>query len=99
MKPALFHEDAEAELKAAVAFYETNSAGLGLDLAARTRPAVREIDGHPEGFPFHRVPPIRKHHLRRFRSTVFDLVLPDTVWILALAPNRQRPDLWRSRLV
>ena len=99
MKPALFHEDAEAELKAAVAFYETKSAGLGLDLEARTRHAVREIEERPEGFPFHRVPPIRKHHLRRFRYTVFYLVLPDTVWILALAHNRQRPDYWRSRLV
>lgn len=99
MKPALFHEDAEAELKAAVAYYETKSAGLGLDLEARTRVAVQEIEDRPEGFPFHHSPPIRKHQLKRFRNTVYYLVLPTAVWILAVAHNRQRPNYWRNRLV
>ena len=99
MKPAILHKDAEAELKAAVSYYESKSAGLGLDLEARTRAAIGEIEDRPEGFPFHRVPPIRKHHLKRFRYTVYYVVLPETVWVLAVAHNKQRPDYWPNRLV
>ena len=99
MKPAVLHEAAEAELKAAVAYYENKSLGLGLDLEARTRAAVSEIEHRPEGFPFHRVPPIRKHHLKRFPYTVYYLVLRETVWVLAIAHDKQRPEYWRTRVV
>ena len=32
MKPVVFHQDAEAELDAAMAYYESQRSGLGLDL-------------------------------------------------------------------
>lgn len=41
MKPVIFHADAEAELCAAVAYYEQQRPGLGLDLqseVARVNP-------------------------------------------------------------
>lgn len=98
MKQAILHEDAEVELKAAVNFYEDKSAGLGLDLEERVRLAVQEIEARPTGFPFHRVPPIRKRHLKRFRYTIYYVELAETIWILAVAHNRLRPDYWRYRL-
>ena len=98
MKPAIIHADAEAELRAAVAYYEDKSPGLGLDLEAKVRIGIGEIEQRPEGFPFHRLPPIRQHHIARFPYTAYYVVRPETVWILAIAHRKQRPDYWRGRL-
>ena len=98
MKPAILHAEAESELRAHVAYYEGKSPGLGLDLEARVRRAVQEIRGRPAGFPFHHAPPIRKRHLKRFPFTIYYVELPDALWILAVAHNRQRPDYWRRRI-
>jgi hypothetical protein len=67
-------------------------------LAARVRVGIDEIEQRPEGFPFHRRPPIRQRHIARFPYTAYYVVQPEAVWILALAHNKQRPDYWRQRL-
>ena len=98
MKPTILHEEAGAELKAAVDYYEGKSPGLGLDLEVLVRAGVREIEERPAGFPFHRAPPIRQRHLRRFPYTIYYVELSETIWVLAVAHNRKRPDYWRARL-
>ena len=47
MKPAVIHSEAQAELDAAIFFYESRAKGLGLDLQAKVEQAVRAIQTKP----------------------------------------------------
>ena len=66
MKPVIFHRDAEIEMGAAVARYEEQWEGLGLDLQSEIERAVRRIQQHPQSFPPHNDQGMRKCPIRRF---------------------------------
>jgi len=97
VKPVIFHRDAEAELRAAVAYYEQQRPGLGLDLQAEVERAIGRIQEHPQLFPQHTTLGLRKCVVRRFPYTIFYLELDDNIWIAAVAHQRRRPGYWASR--
>ena len=97
MKPVIFHPDAEAELRAAVAYYEQQRAGLGRDLRSEVERTIRRIQQQPQLFPQHNESGIRKYVIRRFPYTIFYLELDESIWIAAVAHQRRRPGYWASR--
>ena len=97
MKPSIFHPDARAELRAAVAYYEQQRPGLGRDLQREVERAITRIQQHPQVFPQHNEVGLRKCFVRRFPYTIFYLELSDQIWIAAVAHQRRRPGYWRSR--
>ena len=97
MNPLVFHPDATAELRAAVAYYEQQRPGLGRDLQREVERAINRIQQYPQRFPQHNETDLRKCFVRRFPSTIFYLELSDQIWIAAVAHQRRRPGSWRSR--
>lgn len=97
MKPALFHEEAEAELHGAIAYYEGKRRGLGADFQAEVEKAVQQVQKSPGMFPLHRED-VRKSLVRRFPFTVFFQDLDEAIWVLAVAHQKRKPDYWIDRL-
>lgn len=99
MKPVVFHQDAEAELDAAMAYYESQRSGLGLDLDLQTDIArtIGRIRQHPQLFPLHNEGKLRKSPATRFPYVIFYLELEEHIWIAAVAHQRRRPGYWAYR--
>ena len=81
MKPIIFHPDARAELRAAVAYYEQQRPGLGRDLQREVERTITRIQQHPQVFPQHNEAGLRKCFVRRCPYTIFYLELADQIWI------------------
>ncbi len=97
MKPIFFHSRAKAELDEAVAYYERQKAGLGLDLLSAVEHAVRQIRRNPAFGALYKSTKYRHFLIRRFPYVVFYVELEDAIWILAVAHGKRRPDYWRRR--
>jgi len=97
VKPALIHSAARAELDEAMAFYQSHTRGLGLDLEAKVENAVNHICRCPESWPPHKHAGFRKYFVDRFPFTIFYMEMPDCIWVAAIAHGSQRPDYWRRR--
>ena len=96
MKPVRFHPAAREELRYAVEFYESRAEGLGSDLQEEVEAAVRRIAELPfAGSP--REISVRRKVLRRFPFTLVYQVREQSVVIVAVMHQRQRPGYWRER--
>ena len=91
MKPLIFHPDATAELRAAVAYYEQQRPGLGRDLQREVEHATNRIQQHPQSFPQHNEAGLRKCFVRRFPYTIFYLELTDRLRGSALSRDTLLP--------
>jgi toxin ParE1/3/4 len=97
VKPVIFHHDAEAELNAAIAYYEHQRKGLGIDLQYEVENAIGLVQQNPQLFPKHNKLGIRKCLVKRFPYTVFYLELKGIIWIAAVAHQMRRPGYWSKR--
>ena len=97
MKPARFHPEAEAELIAAIAFYQGRRDGLGIDLQDEVERTVEQIRRNPEMFPERGAPSLRKCPIQRFPYNVFYLELDAEIWIAAVAHQSRKPGYWSGR--
>jgi len=88
---------AEAELLDAVAFYNSESEGLGYEFAAEARRTIARIIEHPNAWA-----PISKHtrrcRLNRFPYGILYQLRPDTILIVAVMHLRREPESWKKRL-
>ena len=98
MNPVIFHPEAQAELDAAVAWYESQSPGLGLDLQAEVEAAVRMIQQQPQLHSLYKNTRCRKRILQRFPYNLFYIELADAIWIVAVAHHKRKPDYWTGRI-
>lgn len=97
MKPVRFHPEAEAELIAAVAYYEEKRTGLGVDFRQEVEAAVGLICQNPLLFAPRAPDGLRKCPVRRFPYAVHYLDLDAEVWIAAVAHQKRKPRYWASR--
>ena len=99
MKPVVFDQDGEAELDAAMAYYEGQQSGLGLDHGLQTDIArtIGRVRQHPQLIPLHNEGNLRKSPARRFLYVIFYLELEEHIWIVAVAHQRRRPGYWAYR--
>lgn len=97
MKPVIFHEEAKAELGEAVAYYEQQRTGLGLDLLSAVEEGVLRIQQNPQWGAPYKDTTLRHVLVRRFPYVIFYTERSDFIWIVAVAHGRRRPDYWRRR--
>ncbi len=96
MKLIEFHPEAEAELLGAQQWYRERSDVAAQAFALEIDAAIGSIIEAPERWPVtsrgerHRVLP-------RFPFTIYYRVHSDTVYIIAMAHQRRRPNYWRGR--
>src|SRR5215218_8529835 len=94
---ARFLRPAEAEVEAAVAYFDEQRDGLGARFEQDLLDTIDFITKHPlTGNPL--TPTVRKFRLRTFRYNVIYVVDEDEIVIVAVAHHRRRPGYWRNRL-
>lgn len=87
---------AEAELLAALDWYEAQRAGLGQQFADEVREVIAAVATRPLTFPkVHGE--MRRAILRRFPYGVFFRMTTHEIIILGVIHGRRHPQQWRSR--
>ena len=86
-------EEAGSEFAAAVAYYDTREAGLGRRFEDEIDRTVAE---HPN------VCQLRRGIYRRMNLQIFPYYIPyivreSTLWVVAIAHSRRRPEYWIRR--
>ena len=102
MKPVRPNDDAEAEFRENVRWYEEESAGLGDRLWSEIQAAISLIATHPSiGEVVRRVRrsgPVRRLPLRHFPFFLVYREYTDHIEVVALAHTSRKPNYWRGRL-
>ncbi|HEX9604150.1 MAG TPA: type II toxin-antitoxin system RelE/ParE family toxin [Myxococcales bacterium] len=101
-KPIRLDREAEEEIDAAVAWYETQRTGLGLELLEALDEAKARLAESPNALPL--APGVsvqlgvRRCPVYRFPYWLVFVEVPGEIRVLAVAHSRRRPGFWRSRL-
>lgn len=92
----LFHPEAEAELNAAIDWYEERQPGLGLDLAAEVQAATERALQLPEAWS-EMAPGIRRVLAHRFPYGILYAQHGTTLHVLAVMHLGREPNYWKGR--
>jgi plasmid stabilization system protein ParE len=97
-----FHPDATADLLAATDWTEGRRPGSGAALLSALNKALERIALWPEsGIPEAAVlgeAPIRSARLAGTRYRAVYLIIEQTLWVVAVAHDRQKPGFWQDRV-
>jgi toxin ParE1/3/4 len=88
--------EAEAELGEAIAWYESRRRGLGLEFGRVARAAFAAIERTPELGPAVSGR-IRQVVLRRFPYSIYYVLEPERIAVVAVFHGRRAPREWRRR--
>ena len=89
----VFSKLALLELEDAIAFYETELAGLGLLFKEEIKLSVSRIKEHPEAWSIEKGD-VRKALLHRFPFKILYAIEKDKIIILAIAHQHRKPNYW-----
>jgi toxin ParE1/3/4 len=100
MKPVRPNDEAEAEFRRYIRWYEEESVGLGDRLWSEIQAAVALISTHPSiGQAVQRVRgAVRRVPLRHFPFLLVYREYADHLEVVALAHTSRKPNYWRGRL-
>ena len=96
MKTVRFHLEAEAELIAAAAYYETQQADLGRRFLASVQDTVNRIVLNPHLYPIVELD-VRRSLVRTFPFGVLFRERPHTIVIMAVMHLHRDPGYWKNR--
>lgn len=92
-----FHEYAEEEFEKAVEYYNDCSSGLGSEFTREVYSTIERIIQFPEAWtPMSRR--VRRCLVHRFPFGVIYHVHPSSLYIIAVADLRRKPNYWIDRL-
>ena len=91
------HPDAEAELLAAIAYYEEIRTDLGHDFAVEVYSAIQRAVSMPESWALIDAN-IRRSLVSRFPYGVLYSEVNDKIYILAVMNLHRSPEYWKDRL-
>jgi toxin ParE1/3/4 len=103
-KPVRLDDEAEAEINAAVAWYDSRAerTEVGDEFLAEIDAAIERIGEHPAAFQLvprvSRKLDVRSCPLHRFPFSLMFVELATEIRVVAAAHHRKRPGYWRSRL-
>ena len=96
MKPADFHPAAAKEARQAATRYEGVQPGLGDEFRTELRATLARELANPLAYAAE-AGAIRVAPLHRFPYALIYEVLPDRIWIAAVAHHSRRPGYWSRR--
>jgi plasmid stabilization system protein ParE len=96
VKSVRFLDVAQAELDEAVAYYDSESAGLGSRFLIEVLATLDRIASYPEAWPSFG-PDARRCLTRRFPYGIVYQVLSKGILIIAVAHLHREPGYWRER--
>ena len=91
-----FHPEAEAELEAAVRYYESRQFGLGIEFLHEVESAIQNIVSFPDAWPKLDVY-VRRCLMSRFPFGIVYTDGQNHIYILAVMNLRQKPNYWKAR--
>ncbi|MGF1676284.1 MAG: type II toxin-antitoxin system RelE/ParE family toxin [Rivularia sp. (in: cyanobacteria)] len=97
MKFIVIHTEARKELDAAIAYYEAQKVGLGLDLLSEVEKVILKIQQNPNLGTPHKIKEIRRYVIQRFPYQIFYTELEEVIWIIAIAHSKRKPNYWKLR--
>lgn len=97
MKPVVYHCEADVELVGAAKNYKCQREGLGHKFLHAVHVGLAKIQDNPARFPFHEKP-TRACRVIGFPYRLVYEVLPDAIYIIAVAHTSREPGYWRNRL-
>lgn len=97
MKPVIIHSEAREELDSAIAYYEEQKAGLGLDFLSEVEEALSKIQQNANLGVTYKVFGLRRYVMQRFPFLIFYAEFEKFIWVVAIAHGKRRPDYWRRR--
>jgi toxin ParE1/3/4 len=97
VKSIKIHREAIKELNAAIAYYEDQKIGLGLDFLIEIEQAIRKIQSSPNVGAAYKMSCLRRYVTQRFPFLIFYTELEELIWIMAIAHGKRRPDYWKQR--
>ncbi len=71
MKPIVIHREAIEELDSAIAYYETQKVGLGLDLLTEVEQAISKIQQNSNLGTVYKISGLRRYVIQRFPFLIF----------------------------
>ena len=93
------HPEAQAELDAAIVWYEQERKGLGLDLLEEVDRAIGKAMRQPDVWrSYATLANLHRLNVRRFPYCVIYRRQHAMVTVVAVAHQRRKPGYWRSRL-
>jgi plasmid stabilization system protein ParE len=97
MTPVIILDEAAAELREAVTYYEDKRPGLGFDFAREVEASVESIRRFPERWRA-RSDATRRYLVQHFPYIVVYLLLHDRIWVIAIAHCKRHPGYWSDRV-
>jgi len=97
VKFIVIHTEARKELDAAIAYYEAQKVGLGLDLLSEVEKVILKIQQNPNLGTAHKIEGIRRYTLQRFPYLMFYTELEEVIWVIAIAHGKRKPNYWKQR--
>ncbi|MEM6753294.1 MAG: type II toxin-antitoxin system RelE/ParE family toxin [Cyanobacteria bacterium P01_C01_bin.38] len=97
MKFIVIHTEARKELDAAIAYYQAQQVGLGLDLLSEVEKVVLKIQQNPNLGTPHQIEGIRRYTIQRFPYLIFYTELEEVIWVIAIAHSKRKPNYWKQR--
>lgn len=91
-----FHPDAESEFREAIEYYESCTAGLGLDFALEVEGSIQNIVAQPATWPILENE-VRRCLTHRFPYGVLYSIEKDGILILAVMHLHRDPEYWKKR--
>ncbi|OUL23341.1 plasmid stabilization system protein [Nostoc sp. RF31YmG] len=99
MKFVVIHTEARKELDDAIAYYESQKIGLGLDLLSEVEKVIRKIQQNPNlGTPY-KIAGVRRYSIQSFPYLIFYSEMVDILWIIAIAHGKRKPGYWKNRQI
>jgi plasmid stabilization system protein ParE len=94
-------DEAQAELRSAMQYYDARQPGLGLDLYERVAECMATIEQNPERFALYEGVRsklgVRRALIERFPYVIAYKILSNEILVIAIAHASQRPAYWRRR--
>lgn len=90
--------EAEAEVRQAFAWYQEQSAGLGLEFLRSIEACLSAITRNPFAYTIIKVPNVRRAIVRRFPYALFYLVDDEAIVVIAVFNIKRQPIDWSQRI-
>jgi toxin ParE1/3/4 len=97
VKRLVIRQEAEIEFAEAVGYYNSCSAGLGIDFAHEVEACFSSIQSSPKRFSFYRRTPTQRCIVHRFPYIIFFRESEDHISVIAIAHAKRKPDYWIKR--
>ena len=95
MNQLIFHPEAQDELFSAIGYYNEQTPGLGVIFFEEIERSINNINKNPKRWKIC-AKKVRQCIVPRFPFSIFYIYNSNTIYIVAIAHNKQNPNYWKE---